>query len=196
MATPIAPFVFGGLGALALLRALWRPHRAVLRKGSVDRCSGPNRFGVCDPTMGLTADDGTEAYAVASGKVAAVGDQFVHVVGRQEPVILVYQGIVPAVVEGQHVGKGQKIGEVAGPVAFGVWQLRPTDTGPVLQVVPPSAWMAARGIRPTVKHGDANKWCEGGRTIVVPSETRRSCDMKKPDPASFALLPVQIDLEA
>jgi hypothetical protein len=197
MSTPIAPFVFGAIGLGALVRGLFRPHRAVAKKGVVRRCEGANQFGVCDPTIVLNVEDGTPVYATAAGKVVAVGDDFVHIVLRKEAAIQLYQGIVPDVVEGQHVGKGQVLGASTGVVSFGVWQLVPASGGGVLmQNVPPSAWMAARGVRPFVKNlGDESKWCEGGRSISVPSKARQTCNFKKPDPAMFALLPVQIELE-
>jgi hypothetical protein len=197
MGTPVGPFVFAALGAAALVRGLWRPYRAVAKKGTVARCEGPNKFGVCDPTMGLNAASGTLIYATARGKVVAVGDDFVHIVGRNEAIVQLYQGITPAVVEGQHVGKGQTIGKSTGMVYFGVWQMKPAEGGGFLmQNVPPSAWLAARGARALVKNlGEANKWCEEPRNVIVPASVRQACGFKKPDPSGFALLPVQIELE-
>lgn len=199
MATPVAPFVFGAIGLGALVRGLFRPHRAVAKKGVVRRCEGANAFGVCDPTIALDIGVGTPVYATGAGKVVAVGDDFIHVLLRKEAAVQLYQGIAPDVVEGQHVGKGQTLGVSSQEtIYFGIWQLVPAEGGGVLmQNVPPSAWMAARGIRPLVKNlGDGNKWCEGGRSITVPGKARQACNFKKPDPATFALLPVQIELEA
>lgn len=191
----VMPFVFMGLGTLSVLRGVFRPHRAVLQRGTVSRCAGPNQFMVCDPTDQVEAPEGTDAYATAPGKVVAVGDGFVHVAVSNEPVFLMYEGIDPVVVEGQYVGRGQTLGKAMGPVSFGVWQLAPGKAGPVMQQVPAAAWLAARGMKHVVKNlGAANKWCEGGRTIQVPSAVKESCSFKQPDPAKFALLPVQINM--
>lgn len=191
----VVPFIFAGLGAAALVRGLFRPHRAVLKEGSVARCSGRNHFGICDPTDTIRAPEGTPAYAVAPGRVVAVGEAFVQIVARNDAVVLMYEGIAPEIVEGQHVGRGQTIGKSIGPVIFGVWQLAPNATGPVLQNIPPSAWLAARGMRHVVKDlGDGNKWCEGGRKIHVPREVKAACGFRQPDPSRFGLFPVEITL--
>ncbi len=191
----VMPFVFMGLGALSLVRGLFRPHRSVLKEGTVGRCAGPNQFMVCDPTDLIESPSGTSAYATAPAKVVAVGETFVHLAVTNEPVFLMYEGVDPVVVEGQYVGRGQEIGKALGPVAFGVWQLVPSSAGPVMQVVPAAAWLAARGMRHVVKNtGPANKWCEGGRTIQVPSTAKQACGFHQPDPAKFALLPVQINM--
>lgn len=191
----VMPFVFMGLGTLALVRGLFRPHRAVLKEGTVSRCGGQNQFLVCDPTDAIGTPAATSAYATAPAKVVAVGDSFVHLAVTNEPVLLMYEGIAPTVVEGQFVGRGQEIGTATGPVAFGVWQLAPGNAGPVMQVVPASAWLAARGMKHVVKNtGPANKWCEGGRTIHVPAAAKQSCGFVQPDPATFGLLPVSIDM--
>jgi hypothetical protein len=147
--------------------------------------------------MLINTDPGTPVYATAKGKVVVVGEDFLHIVGRNEAIIQLYQGLTPEVIEGQHVGKGQTLGKSTGPVSFGVWQIKPAEGGGViLQNVPPSAWMAARGARAVVKNlGEANKWCEDPRNVTVPSAVRQACAFKKPDPSGFALLPVQIELE-
>jgi hypothetical protein len=191
----VAPFIFMGLGALAIVRGVFRPHRAVLRRGSIDRCAGPNSFGACDPTDTITAPDGTAAYATASALVVAVGDNFVQLAVNNEPIFLMYQGVKPEVQEGQYVGRGQRIGKSSGPVNFGVWELIPNTSGPKMIQIPPAAWLAARGMRAVVKNtGSGDKWCEQHRKIDVPPATVKSCGFQQPDPASFALLPVQINL--
>lgn len=191
----VMPFVFMGLGALSLVRGLFRPHRAVLKSGAVARCGGPNQFLVCDPTDTTSTNVGTAAFATAPAKVVAVGERFVHLAVTNEPVFLMYEGIEPSVVEGQHVGRGQKIVTATGPVAFGVWQLAPGANGPVMQVVPAAAWLAARGMKHVTKNtGPADKWCEGGRVIHVPAAVKQACGFRQPDPAKFALLPVQIEM--
>lgn len=189
------PFVFMGLGALSLVRGLFRPHRAVAKEGTVSRCAGPNQFMVCDPTDMIDAPVGTPVFATAPAKVVAVGENFLHLATTKEAVFLMYEGIDPLVVEGQHVGSGQEIGKANGPVAFGVWQLAPSSTGPVMHAVPAAAWLAARGMKHVTKNtGPANKWCEAGRVVRVPADAKKSCNFRQPDPAKFALLPVQIEM--
>jgi len=189
------PFVFMGLGAAALVRGIFRPHRAVVREGTVSRCGGPNQFRVCDPTDTIQAPAGTPVYAVAPGKIVAVGEDFLHIVTSNDDAILMYEGLTPNVVEGQFVGRGQKLGDTSGPLNFGVWQFAPSATGAVLQQVPAGAWLAARGARHASKNtGAEDKWCEGGRVIHVPKATADSCKFRQPDAARFALLPVQIDM--
>lgn len=191
----VMPFVFMGLGALSLVRGLFRPHRAVVKTGSVARCAGPNQFMVCDPTDTIDTPVGTPAYAAASGRVVAAGENFLHLAVGNEPVFLMYEGIDPQVVEGQDVGRGQQIGTANGPVAFGVWQLAPSAAGPQMQVVPAAAWLAARGAKHVTKDtGAGNKWCEQSRAVHVPAAAKQSCGFRQPDPAKFALLPVQIDM--
>jgi hypothetical protein len=190
------PFVLMALGGLSLVRGLFRPHRAVVREGAVSRCAGPNQYKVCDSTDTVQTPPGASAYATASGRVIAAGDTFVHVAVHNEPVILMYDGVRPTVDEGQYVGRGQKLGESTGAVTFGVWQMAPTARGAVMQKVPASAWLAARGLKFAVSDtGPGTKWCEGGRSITVPQSVTSACDLRQPDPATFALLPVSINME-
>lgn len=191
-----APFILIGLGGLSLVRGLFRPHRAVVREGAVTRCAGLNQYKVCDSTDTVQTPQGASAYATASGRVVAAGDTFVHIAVHNEPVLLMYDGIHPTVVEGQYVGRGQKLGESTGAVTFGVWQLVPSPKGVVMQKVPASAWLAARGLKFAVSDtGPGTKWCEGGRSITVPQAVTQACDLRQPDPATFALLPVSIQME-
>jgi hypothetical protein len=197
----VSTWLYVGGGLACLWRGLMNPYRAVVKSGSVAHCSGPNNFKVCDAADTITADPGTPSYAVTAGKVVAVGQNFVHLLARNEPVILMYHGLVPAVVEGQYVGRGQTLGAVdgGGTVQFSVTELvRALDgaLGYVTQVVPPSAWLASRGATHAVKDlGDGSKWCEGGRKISVPNSASTGCDMKTPDPGMFGLLPVNIEME-
>lgn len=200
MPFPLLPIAFGALGVAATVRGAFRPYRAVLREGTVNRCSGRTALGTCDSTDQINAPKGTAAYALAPGVVAAAGETFVQIVASNEPVILLYSNIAPDVVEGQNVGRGQAIGSSLGPVTFGVWQFRRVtlasgQEGIQMQRVPPSAWLAARGMRHVVKDtGSGEKWCEGGRHITVPRDAKTACDLKQPYGASFGLLPVEINM--
>jgi hypothetical protein len=195
----ITPIVYTSAGILLLLRGLFRGNRAVVRKGGVSRCSGPSPFGSCDPSDAIEAAAGTNAYSVASGRVMAVGQDFIHILVGNEPVILMYAGIKPTVVEGQYVGRGQYVGVVdeGGMVHFSVTELV-RDSGPlgyVARAVPPSGWLAARGARHAVTNtGAGTKWCEGGREIAVPDAAATSCNMKRPEPGMFGLLPIRVEI--
>jgi len=195
----IAAAIYGGVGLLCLARGLLRPYRAVVRKGEVTRCSGPNGYETCDPADVVRAEPGTKAYATASGEIVVVGATFIHLLAGNEPVVLMYDGITPSVVEGQHVGRGQKLGVVneGGQVRFSVTELVQSG-GPLgysAQMVPPSGWLAARGVRHAAKNTNpGSKWCEGGRSIQVPANALEACDFKRPEPGQFGLLPIEVDM--
>jgi hypothetical protein len=195
----ILPIAYGVVGAACVIRGLLRPHRAVVKSGHVARCSGANGYGTCDPSDTLKADPGERVYAVAPGVVVAAPETFLHILASNEPTILMYDGIDPGVVEGQHVGRGQKIGVVSnrGTVRFSVTELTRSE-GPLgysAEVVPPSGWLAARGARHFAKDlGDGTKWCEGGRSIHVPQSAMAACEMKRPQPGKFGLLPIEVDM--
>jgi hypothetical protein len=186
---------------LCLVRGLFRPHRAIIQEGKVQRCAGPNGYGTCDPADTLHSRVGEGVYSAAPAEVVAVGQTFVNLLVTNDNVILMYDGIAPDVVEGQHVGKGQRIGVVdeGNVVRFSVTLLEPSATSPLgyaARVVPPSGWLAARGIRHFVRDvGDGTQYCEGGRHITVPSGANAACNMVRPDPGRFGLMPVHVDLE-
>ncbi len=187
----IKAVLFTSVGAALLIRGLLRPVRALARHGAVRRCSGANSFGVCDPSVGITTAAGEKIYSVLSGKVVTVGADYIHVLSRNEPVIVMYQGIEPSVQAGQHIGVGQRVGHSSGNVNFSVTQMGP---GPVA-LIPPSAWLASRGCSVVEKNqGDKALWCAQGRHISVPTEARQQCGLRKPEGASFALLPVSIEM--
>lgn len=195
----IAAGIYGGLGILCLARGLLRPNRAVVKSGKVARCSGSNGYATCDPADTIQAEPGTNCYAVASGRIVAVGETFVNLLVGNETVVLMYDGIVPGVHEGQYVGRGQKIATVdqGGTVRFSVTELIPSNApmGYSAQMVPPSGWLAARGAKHAAKDlGDGTKWCEGGRNIQVPQDALQSCDFKRPEPGEFGLLPIEVDM--
>lgn len=186
--------IWGGLGALALFRALFRPTRAVAKTGAVRRCAGSsNPFGVCDTSDVVDVAAGDSVFSTASAKAVDVGEDYVNLVVQNEPVILMYQGIVPSISEGQYVGTGQKIGTSTGRVFFGVTQYKP---GGKVQFVAPSAWLASRGQRLVINNtGDESAYCSQGRDIVVPQEAKRNCDLHLPQKPGFALLPITVELE-
>ena len=190
----LAPYVLGALGLASGVRALWRPHRAVTRDGSVQACPGKNKYGACDPTIRIAAPVDTPAFSPLPGTVVAVGDDFVHIMGRREAVVVMVDGIEPSVVEGQSVGTAQRVGDSLGQVGIGVWELIPGDPFGI-KTLDPASWLAARGIRVVSNDGGSGElWCEGGRDITVPESAGTSCELRRPQPGKFALLPVQVSV--
>lgn len=190
-----APYVLGGIAGLALVKALFRPHRAVVREGGVAACPGANRYKVCDASLAIDAPAGTGVFANASGRIAAIGDRFVHLATHDEPVVLMYDGVVPgsSLKEGQYVGRGQQLGESRGRVYFSVTQFMP---GGKIVKVDPSSWLASRGQKIASSYtGAGTSWCEQGRNIEVPVDAGRTCNLYEPDRGGFALLPVTVSVE-
>jgi len=190
-----APYVLGGLAAVFAVKTLFRPHRAVVREGSVAACPGDNSYRVCDPTLRVTAPEGTNVFSTGPGRVMAVGPDFVHIALRAEPTILYYDGIAPDVREGQYVGRGQVIGVSRGRVSFGVQQFASSG---VVSNVDPSSWLAARGHRIAARYtGSGSEWCAAaqGRHVTVPRSAGAACNLQEPDSADFALLPVSVEIE-
>jgi len=188
----LGPLLFGAAAVYSGLRTVWRPDRAVVSRGKVEACEGKNRYDACDPTLRIAAARGTPVYATAPGTVAAAQDGFVHIVARNEPVVVMYAGVASEVRDGQHVGAGQRIGVADGTVAFGVWALADGK----LVAIPPSAWLAARGYRiATTYTGVGDKWCESVRDVSVPATAGKACGFTVPDRGAFALLPVSVSLE-
>ena len=189
-----APYVLGGIAGIALVKALFRPHRAVVREGGVASCPGANKYRVCDPSLAIDSPAGTPAYATAGGRIAAIGDRFVHVAAHDEPVLLMYDGIAPdpGLREGQYIEHGQKLGESQERVYFSMTQLVPGG----LQKVDPASWLASRGQKVASTYtGPGTAWCEQGRNIEVPVAAGRACNLYEPDRGSFALLPVTVSVE-
>jgi hypothetical protein len=186
---------------LCLVRGLFRPNRAVAQEGQIQRCAGGNGYGTCDPADTLHSRVGESVYAVAPAEVVAVGETFLHLLVTNDNVILMYDGVVPDVMEGQHVGKGQRIGVVdeGNVVRFSVTALEPSDSSPLgydARVVPPSGWLAARGAKHFVRNvGAGTEYCEGGRHITVPAGVNAACNMVRPEPGRFGLLPVNVDIQ-
>lgn len=196
--TGMVPWVYMGLGTLFLVRGLFRPHRAVVKRGEIESCPGANQFGGCDPFLSLAATPGEKVFSVGPGGIVAVGENFIHLLTTNDTAVVMYEGIVPEVVEGQYVGRGQKVGIVDedGLVRFSVTQLVPADDGGVIaETVPPSAWLAVRGFRVFARGGDMGaEWCGGGRRIDVPPGAKRACNMRRPYGGKFGLLPIEVNL--
>lgn len=189
-----AAIVWGALGAACVIRGFYHPHRAVVKRGSVLRCAGEtNQFGICDPGDIIETEEGEPVFATASAVVADAGDYYVNLLVNNESVILMYEGLEPSVEVGQHVGPGQQIGTSDGRLVFIVTQYKPNG---VAEYVPPSAWLAVRGLQ-LVKdnEGSEEPYCLGGREIVVPSAAKNNCDLHAPRKAGFALLPVTVELQ-
>jgi murein DD-endopeptidase MepM/ murein hydrolase activator NlpD len=187
-----APYLFGALAAVAAVKTLFRPHRALVREGGVAGCPGATG-GRCDPALRVATPEGAPVYSVGSGLVVAVGPHFVHVAARNEPAVLVYEGVLPDVREGQHVGRGQRIGESGGRVAFLVTEFE-VDGG--AHYVDPASWLAARGQRIAARDtGAGSSWCEQGRHIEVPKAAGAACGLHEPARGNFALLPVSVTVE-
>lgn len=179
---------------MTLIRAFFRPTRAVVKEGKVFRCAGgTNSFGVCDPSDVIETSVGDAVFSTAPARVVSVGGDYVNLVVMNEPVILMYSGVAPSVSEGQHVGTGQKIGISGGRVTFSVTQYK---QGMASEFVVPSAWLAVRGQRLVRKDtGSGDAYCAGGREIVVPDGVGAGCNLKLPTKAGFALLPVTVERE-
>ena len=188
---PLTAWLLGVAGTAAFVRAVWNPHRAVVKEGEAASC--PAEGGGCRPTIVIQAAPGTPVYAVGHGKVVSVGDDWTHIELSGEPVIL-YYSIGSSLAEGKTVWRGKKIGEVpqGGQIEFGVWEV--TQQGVV--ALEPASWLAARGYKLATKlTGNGDQWCEKGRKILVPKQAHQTCGLKLPQAASFGLLPVSIQEE-
>lgn len=187
---PLSTFVFGALGTVLAFRAFWNPHRAVTKKAELEACAGPRPYG-CSQALELGAE-GEPVYAVTGGRIVSVGPDWVHLQASNEPVILAYYGLEPAVTEGRSIMRGSKIGTGSDRLAFEVWRLRPLGDGVTLVPIEPSSWLASRGLRPAVKLTGQKLWC-AGRHIEVPKAVHQGCALDTPDPGRFALLPISVE---
>jgi len=190
-----APYVLGAIAGVALVKTFFRARRAVVKEGSVGACPGTSHGGGCDPSLEIDTPAGTPVYSTASARVVAVGDHFVLVASLSEPVVLMMNGITPEpIVEGQYVGRGQKLGTAIGAhVYFSVTEFLP---GGQAVAIDPASWLASRGQK--IAHKNTNpgsSWCEGGRHIEVPLAAGRGCDLHEPDKGGFALLPVSVSVD-
>jgi hypothetical protein len=180
-------WVFVAAGAMCLLRGLRHHVRALVEVGDVRRCPGPNSFGVCDPTMGIATAKDEPCFSATHGVVTLVGEDYIHILGGQETVILMYQGLRPSVRAGQRVSPGQSIGASTGTLNFGVTAFAPDGT----KSVDPASWLVSRGLRPVLS-GKSALWCNVVREVAIPKDAREKCPLVLPSPAGFALFPVNI----
>jgi hypothetical protein len=189
-----APYVLGAIAGVAIVKTFFRPWRAVVKEGSVAACPGDGKSRICDPTLAIDTPQGSPVYSTVGGRVVAVGDDFVLVSSLYEPVVLMMSGIEPdSLVEGQYVGRGQRVGVSSGRVYFGVTEFLP---GHEAASIDPSSWLASRGQRIAYKNtSEGSSWCEGGRHIEVPLAAGRGCDLHEPDKGGFALLPVSVSVD-
>lgn len=190
----VGAILWGALGTACVVRGFVRPHRAVVKEGSIVRCAGSaNAYGTCDPVDTIETKVGEPVFAVGPAEVVEVGPYYVQLAIQNDAVVVMYEGLEPSVEVGQHVGTGQKIGESDGKLSILVSQFKPNNG---VEYVPPSAWLAVRGLRLVLKNtGSEDLYCAGGRDIVVPNDAKRMCDLKSPRKAKFALLPVTVELQ-
>jgi hypothetical protein len=189
----IVPLIFGTIGAVALIRGLWRPARALVWAGKVTKCSGTSA-GICDPVDTIETNKGEPVFSVTAGKVVAVGDVFVQVSSSYETAIIFYQGLVPGVKLNDQVGVGSQLGLSSGVLSFGVVQMVPdkTTSGGRMQWVAPGAWLVARGMS-HVQGKSSELWCDKPRNATVPADVRKVCDFQLPEKPGFTLLPITVD---
>ena len=190
MSFPYGPVFWTALAAGTVFRFFYHPYRSVVKDGHALKCAGaPN----CDPAMVIQNYGGT-VYSNASGKVIAVGLNWIQIASQHEPVILVYEGDPSMQVQvglGESVGIGQQIA-LSAQLRFSVFQVFHAQGGQLtVGAVEPSGWLAARGQRISNKSHAATIWCEGGRTIEAPGAVA-NCGLKLPTPNGFMLLPVSV----
>lgn len=192
MSIPWSALIAGGLGTAALVRAFYRPIRAIIADGYVGAC--PLSSG-CSPKMVIAAYTGAQpVYAVASGNVVSVAGDTIAFVPDREAVVIVYEGLTQiSASPGQHLAAGTVLG-LSSKVTFSVVLL--DHANPSMDThYEPASWLAVRGIRISEKdrRGSTPQWCEGGRTIAVPQAASK-CNLVLPEPSAFSLLPVRITL--
>ena len=190
----VGAVVWGALGLACVVRGFVRPIRAVVKEGSIVRCAGDkNAYGTCDPVDTIETAVGEPVFSVGSAKVVEVGQYYVQLLIQNDAVVVMYEGLEPDVEVGQYVGVGQQIGVSDGKVSVLVTQFKPNG---VVEYVPPSAWLAVRGLRLVLNNtGSEEPYCAGGREIIVPAAAKKVCDLKSPRKAKFALLPVSVELQ-
>lgn len=190
---PWGALLFGGLGAAAIVRALYHPKRVVLGNARSLHCAGEAG---CDPAMTLNGAAITGVYAMAPGTVV-VGPGSVAIVGSDESVVLNYTGLEQVqVAAGQHVGLGQQIG-LGQRVRFSVHTLVPGEDGSTRVQKPyePASWLAVHGLRPSGNVANQPQWCDANRQLNVPQQVAK-CGIELPVPTAWALLPVRVSLTA
>jgi hypothetical protein len=187
---------FGGLGAAAIVRAVYRPKRIVLDGGFALHCAGAEG---CDPAVTLQAYSGSQAvYAMAPGRIASVGPGSLSLIARDESVILDYSGFDQVQVRAsQVIGLGQQLG-LAHQLRFAVYQLDRAADGSsrVGKAYEPAAWLATHGLAlsaTAAAPGHVGQWCETGRQLNVPARVAQ-CGLQLPEPQAWSLVPVRVSL--
>jgi len=192
----IWPIIFGTLGALSLYRGLYHSARYIIENGSLT-CSGYRDAvigKICMPTMQIKPKViGDDVFSMTNGIVTSIGENYIHIVSHDEPIIIYYYGVIPSVKEGQRVDLGQKVGLSEEQIEFGVTQMLPTDGSNTIKLQPiiPATWLAARGLNPVFKNKGKKSWCEG-KQIHVPNQF--GCNyMKVATKPPFAIMPITIE---
>jgi hypothetical protein len=193
----IGTWVWSGIAALSAYRALVRPARAVFDSGEITDCPAASRG--CEPSLGVRSVMGpAPVYALVSGVVSrVVPGSLVELTSKYEPVVVSYVGPMTLnaagvqVAPGQVIRAGQIIGQAAS-IGVAVSQLtRLADGTLALAPMEPTSWLASRGLRAGTKLVDGVKWCQGGRSLVVPQDVAQ-CGLRIPEPPGFSLLSVNV----
>jgi hypothetical protein len=137
-------------------------------------------------------------YSVVSGTVSrVVPGAVVELVSRYEPVVVSYIGKMELNAAGVPIAPGQtvKLGQVLGQapsIGIAVSQITRLSNGALAAVrLEPASWLASRGFRAATRSAAGVKWCQGGRSLLVPQEVAR-CGLRIPEPPSVSLLPVAV----
>lgn len=193
---PLGAIVLTTIGAAALVRGFWNPHRAVVKDGFATECEGGKG---CSNYTTLESSEGAgPVYSAARGLVAQTTSNSVIIVPNREAVVLEYLGLDQVMVRpGQSVWNGQQIASSA-RVKFGVYRIDRSQSGKVSYVaLSPSAWLASRGARLSAKKSgvsaEGENWCEGGRRLMVPQKVGQ-CGIRLPEPTAVALLPISVTM--
>lgn len=180
-------------GAFAF-RTFYRPSRAAVQRGYVERCSGGS--GCIQSTKIRAYPDTTTVYALTSGRVAITATG-VSIASDREPVVVSYgtlgQVFVP---NGAEVGLGQALG-IASGVELAVTEIVRSSDGKIsFKKIEPTAWLAARGLKVSVEGAasPSSLWCTGGRKLVMPVAVA-TCGIRVPTPSNAMLLPVSVTTE-
>lgn len=193
---PYGALLLTTVGAAALVRAFWNPHRAVVKDGYTSACEGAG----CSPYMVIdSATGGGPVYSGARGLVVKADKNSIWIVPNREAVVLEYVGeplIQSMVREGQTVWQGEQIAQAA-RVKFAVFRMDRGASGKITYTpLSPSAWLASRGLRISSKRhavsAEGDNWCEGGRKLMMP-EGAFQCGLRLPQPSAVALLPITVN---
>lgn len=191
---PYGAIVWTTVGAVALVRAFWHPHRALVKNGFTSACEGANN---CSPYLVVESAEGAgPVYSAARGRVVRAAGSSVWIIPNREAVVLEYIGDLQLMVsEGQTVWQGEQIAS-AGQLKFAVWRIDTSGGSVKYTPLSPSAWLASRGLRISVKKhavvAEGSNWCEGGRTLAMP-ESAFQCGLRLPKPSAVALLPITVN---